>query len=364
MRNYLALPAARAPELPDIGGAFQNIGNALAGYRQGMNDVTEREDRMEARAYQRGRDAKADAVQDEARQRRLIEHTVGIAQLIDAETDPVKRQGMWGKFIGSSPRFTEAFKQYGVDPADHVNGPKFLIAQARGYQDPLETQAKQADIAYKQAMTAAASRRGDGKEGETMDERLVMIQRAGVDPQSPEGRRFLLSGDMGKSEGMTATDRKAVLGADEDVAAYDDALKKLSRAVEINKTAGSGIGTSTMAGVWNKTGYANEQTRAVAELENLLSRQAVKEMSENLKGATTDKELFLFLELAGDVSLDPALRERYLNASIDKMKSLRDVASRKAQEIRGGTYYKPQGIGGAQPAGRFDLGDGFSAEIE
>lgn len=71
----------------------------------------------------------------------------GVAQMVDGERDPAKRQAMWGRVLQSHPEMAGALQQHGIDPNDHANGPKFLVAQAAGYRDPLQTQLHQSQLA-------------------------------------------------------------------------------------------------------------------------------------------------------------------------------------------------------------------------
>lgn len=145
MRNYLSLPAPQMPSnaLIDFGG----LNNALGNYQKQSNYDAEVARETEEKRYQRGRQAKADgiAAQDraDARQLAVIKNSAGVAQMIDQEQDPVKRQQMWGRFIASDKRFGESFAKYGMDPNDHMQGPKFLLAQARGYQEPAQADVKE-----------------------------------------------------------------------------------------------------------------------------------------------------------------------------------------------------------------------------
>lgn len=72
---------------------------------------------------------------DQEAKQRQIEEWGRVASVIDETKDPAQRQAMWGKFVSSHPQFPSVFQKYGVDPNDHVNGPKFLRSQA-GLYDP------------------------------------------------------------------------------------------------------------------------------------------------------------------------------------------------------------------------------------
>lgn len=186
-------------------------------------------------------------------------------------------------------------------------------------------------------------------------------------PGSPAYQSYVATGKMGRDETVTAGDRKAIREADKEVVDYDLALGQLNKALELNKTAGSGFFNDMTSTFRNKTGASNPQSLAAGHLQNILSTEAIKNMSETLKGASTDREMFKFIELAGDVSLPPELRKEYLEAAVRKMQSHRALAARQSNEIRGGDYYKAPDkaeAGGAPAAAPVDPGAanrGFNA---
>lgn len=145
MKNYFALPAPQMPSNALINFDGLNSGLNSLGTKMQYREEQNRAD--EERRYQRGRQAKADGIAAEdradARQLAVIKNTAGVAQMVDQEQDPTKRQAMWRRFIGSDKRFGESFAKYGMDPTDYMQGPKFLIAQARGYQEPAQADVKE-----------------------------------------------------------------------------------------------------------------------------------------------------------------------------------------------------------------------------
>ncbi len=60
----------------------------------------------------------------------------GIAQTISAQADPAARAALWQKFVNSHPKIGATLQQYGINPADAEGGSAFLIAEARGLQEP------------------------------------------------------------------------------------------------------------------------------------------------------------------------------------------------------------------------------------
>lgn len=152
MPNALVrLPELRYPDNARVD--FAPISNALDDFRKNRELEARQQIEQERLGMERERlDITKGAAQGQEDDRQ-VKIFAGIAQAIDNEQDPVKRQGAWNKFVSSRPTFGPALQRYGIDPADHINGPKFLIAQARGPVDPLEQQERQARINQSQAAT-------------------------------------------------------------------------------------------------------------------------------------------------------------------------------------------------------------------
>lgn len=99
----------------------------------------------ENQTYTRGRQAVQDAQAAETHelstqqardtlQKNFTSRVGAIAQTIQSEPDPAKKQAMWQRFIAADPRFTQALRAYGVDPSDVEAGTRALIAEARGLE--------------------------------------------------------------------------------------------------------------------------------------------------------------------------------------------------------------------------------------
>lgn len=83
-----------------------------------------------------------------------------MAKVIDGEKDPTRRAAMLRRMYQGSPNMVTALTKSGVDPNDHVNVPKFLMAQAGGY-DPLAEQKARAEIGRIGASTRLAGAQAD-----------------------------------------------------------------------------------------------------------------------------------------------------------------------------------------------------------
>ena len=117
---------------------------------------------------------------------KMAQHYGGVAQMIEQQSDPVKRQQMWGQLVGSHPEWGNALKGAGVDPNDHVNGPKFVIAQARGYQDPMKAQKDRAELGHLSAQTDLV--RAQTKAAGTKDMSNEYLMQLLTQPDQPQAQ--------------------------------------------------------------------------------------------------------------------------------------------------------------------------------
>jgi hypothetical protein len=80
--------------------------------------------------------------------------TGGVAQSALGLQDPAARAQVWKGIVGSHPEFATTLHSHGIDPNNADAGLNFLVNEARGYQNPLDVQAKQAAIDASRAETA------------------------------------------------------------------------------------------------------------------------------------------------------------------------------------------------------------------
>lgn len=163
-RFHVSLPA---PHIP---------GNAMldtSGLRQAIQNYHERGIEQE-NAMLRGRTVKIAEAQNrraetefeqgqqdrhQSKFREQVKLLAGFTQdNILNDQDPVSRAQKWSRMLESHPDLANAPDAY-RDPA---TGPELFVSTARGYQDPLDRQSKEADIAYKQAQTSKLNRAGGG----------------------------------------------------------------------------------------------------------------------------------------------------------------------------------------------------------
>jgi hypothetical protein len=172
------------------------------------------------------------------------------------------------------------------------------------------------------------------------------VRAAGIDPASPEGRKTLFPRT---DTPISAADKKAVMASEDELPNIEGTLDALKIAKDLNKktftgwTAGAraAIGTSGVPGA--NLLIDKDAAMATREWGSVMSYEAVKTMANTLKGATTDFELNKFVEIMADPTTPPEIRDRWIDRMTTLAEKQRGIKSRRVNELREGTYFKPQG---------------------
>lgn len=210
----------------------------------------------------------------------LTKRFAGVAQLVGKEADPAKRAQMWQQFTSTDPRILSGMpEQLRNDP---VAGAQFIIAQARGYQDPLQTRLNEAKI--------------KGFEAKAVGARLG---------KPPTGYRFNQDGSLTAIPGGPATKMGSEVAGK--VALMHNGLQELPKAREIFKKIGAG-GRANM--ILNR-GNAGEARRIVQTL--------VEAQLRALTGAAaTEQETERLMNFYGPVSTDTG---KTMTSKLDRLAS-------------------------------------------
>lgn len=111
----------------------------------------------------------------------------GLAQsLLDAPEE--MRPQMWNRLRALDPDSEAELRAAGIDPNDYNAGARMILAEARGYQDPLDRQIKEAKLAQ--------LRRKNASPDAAYAQRAAAAQQYGLDPNSEVGRQFILTGKL------------------------------------------------------------------------------------------------------------------------------------------------------------------------
>jgi len=160
---------------------------------------------------------------------------------------------------------------------------------------------------------------------------------------------------------LSATDKKAILEADEMVQANQTAVDMLSSVLtpdetgkSLNDKAGYGFGADTQS--WlarnDPTGLMDdEKGQATTELSNVVLNQALSTLKSTFGAAPTEGERKILVDLQASVDKTPKEREAILKRAIDLANRRLAFNRQRANELRGGTFYQQGGgVSGNPPA--------------
>lgn len=170
-------------------GQGADISNALAPIQRGMDQYRAGQDKAFEGQRMLARERLAERADDRASeshnmemQKARVQQIAGLAQMAVQEKDPTRRSAIMQRVYSMHPDLVPHLQKSGFDPADHMNVPKMLIAEARGFVDPLTEEGKRAQIELteKQAANVGADnyKAGDG---------FIYNSRTGEVKPLPEG---------------------------------------------------------------------------------------------------------------------------------------------------------------------------------
>jgi hypothetical protein len=189
---------------------------------------------------------------------------------------------------------------------------------------------------------------GTSKIEEEAAARERMLKSRGQDPSTPQNQQFISTGKYPREDAqpLTATDKKAILEADEGVLSARTAIEALQKATDLSAKAFAG----PMAG---KRGYAasflgetsdfGKAGIATAELDNVVTSNALSQLKAIFGGAPTEGERKILLDIQGSVNQSHEVRKKIYERAIEMAKHRLKFNEERATELRGGQFYKPQG---------------------
>ena len=216
----------------------------------------------------------------------------------------------------------------------------------KGMQD-----AKQWELGYGvDKMNAETSRMN--AEGKTQQPRTQITEVNGhrvlVDLNTGAVIQDLGTAPVRGRSGPSATELKAQYEAEDNNAMLDASLQTLDDASTLlgtdekpgNVLEGYGAGirgdiSSKAPGIASKLGIATpDQGLDTAEFGRIMNGEAIKQMSEQLKGATTDRELAVFVKNLADPSVPNSIKRKTLARMRSLLQRKRDLNDARVKEIR------------------------------
>jgi hypothetical protein len=239
-----------------------------------------------------------------------------------------------------------------LDPAVR-NDPKAFLTlaahKAGKYIDPQAQKLK--GLQVQEAELSIAERRQNiasgGKGNAAFAQREQAARSYGLDPQSPAGQAFILTGKMPREDQqpLTATDKKAILEADEMIAANRQALDLIGEAKRLSPKAYEGFTAGTRATIVNNIPFydGTEESQATTNFDNVVTGQALGQLKAIFGGNPTEGERKILLEMQGSSGKPHAVRMDILRRAEEAAQRRLRFNEERANQLRGGTFYKPQG---------------------
>lgn len=194
---------------------------------------------------------------------------------------------------------------------------------------------------------------------EETEGRKAAAAAAGLKPGDPGYQGFILTGKMPREDmgPLTATDKKAILEADEGVLAAETAIGALRTAKKLSPQALGGWGASSKASVANNLpdwmvpdGLVGspQKGEATAELENVVTSQALAQLKSIFGAAPTEGERKILMEIQGSIGQPDNVRQKIYDRGIAMAEKRLAFNQQRAAELRGGEFYKSGGGQGRQ----------------
>ncbi len=194
---------------------------------------------------------------------------------------------------------------------------------------------------------------GDSNVSAQIAERQAAAQSLGLDPNDPAYKSFVLTGKMPREDQapLTATDKKAILEADDSVLANETVIGQLESILapdetgtSLNDRADYGVTANTQS--WlarnDPTGFFDDaKGGATTELNNVILGQALSSLKSIFGAAPTEGERKILVDLQASVDKTPDERKRIINRAIGLAKIRLTYNKQRADGLRGQTYYKP-----------------------
>lgn len=175
------------------------------------------------------------------------------------------------------------------------------------------------------------------------EQRKAAATNLGLTPEHPAYNSYVLTGKMPREDQapLTATDKKAILEADEGVMTAKSAIDALSKAKELSPKALGFKGAGNVASLGALLG--NQASVDTVELDNTVTSNALTQLKSIFGGNPTEGERKIMLDIQGSSSLPDAVRQKIYDRAIGLAQNRLKFNEQRAAEMRGGQFYKPQG---------------------
>lgn len=189
---------------------------------------------------------------------------------------------------------------------------------------------------------------GDGVDVKAR-QRQQMAKDYGLDPNSEEGKRFILTGTLPAADkGVTSGDRQAIREADDMVMQGEATLGLLGQAMDLSPKANQGFMSGTRS--WLGANLPDqafpdflsspESGKSTIEYDNIIKDQALGQLKSIFGAAPTEGERAILLEIQGSSSQPRDVRENILKRAQAAVERRVAFNRDRARDLRSGNYYK------------------------
>lgn len=172
-------------------------------------------------------------------------------------------------------------------------------------------------------------------------------------PQVPTGYNRQ-SSDIGE---LKPWQGKALVEAEDNLPALEVNIQNLNRALELNPKTFDGwfanergdVGAMGPEWLSGALGIDKDSAAATNEWKNIMTPEAIDQMSRALTGATTEKELATFRDILSNPNTPKPVRERYIKRMLALAEKKRALLSSRVKELRGAGATSPKDNQGMEP---------------
>lgn len=395
---------------------FSPINNAVSGFQQQQQRDVENKRAEDQLGFQRERLGMDKEKVSDDRKKNLIESFGNVAMLYDPakDLDGAQWTGIVNRYDAKMRARDPSFSGSTPDYYDRVQGPKLILGDSKMAAQQLEYQrnkaadaraSEQLDLNRNQDKRLAdeSTARLSQDAAQTYEERVKRASRFFTPAEqkltNERYKQYLLSGTLpepkpstfdlapdhtrhtmvdgpdgpvakllatGNAKGPDSTTKKAIFEAQDELPNIKSAIEQLKEAKELlgtDKDPGAYLGFGSAArSNWNQgasdilPNIISDPVRAekTKRFNQIMDAEAISQMSQTLKGASTDKEMAAFVRIVNDPNVSMSTKQALLKAIIlkterhyqNKVERIKEFGGRMP-DLGGPQLQPPQNGGGA-----------------
>jgi hypothetical protein len=254
--------------------------------------------------------------------------------------------------LAANPQLAQAFiTQNFVKPQTTDDIKEFELAKKDGYKGSF--------VEFKQAQRAPPQDRSIPTQ---VAQREAEAKRLGIAPDNPAYNAYVLSGTFPKEgqKDLSATDKKFISESTDLANTATNTVSALQDAMKLSPKAYGGMTAAPRAFLGNQLPdalvpdkLASPQGAQDTEVfRNLVMTTALPQLKAIFGGNPTEGERKVLLDMQASLNQPDNVRQEVLKRAITLAQQRGEYHRNKADELRGGTFYKPGGggSGGGAPA--------------